>query len=107
MPGKYTWGEKFKIARLDVKDARQVIATGDSDSVSGRRQDRIHARAEERWYREANAALGLLETADNDLARAEATLRAASGPEKAAARKARNDARDKQRRADQAARKYR
>jgi hypothetical protein len=107
MPGKYTWGEAARLARLEFKDARKVIAAGDADAAgSGRRQNRIHDKAEARWERNANAALDLLRSADAELARAEASLRAARGTDKAAARRTRNDARDKQRRADRAARKY-
>lgn len=107
MPGRYTWGEAARLARLEWKAGRRVIAAGDENAGgSDRAQDRIYDRAEERHSRNANAALHLLETADNDLARAEATLRAARGPDKATARRARNDAKDKQRRADRAARKY-
>lgn len=107
MPGQYTWGERFRLARLEVKAARQVIATGD-ENTDDRRQNRIHDRAEERYYRNADAALGLLRTADNELARAEAALRAAKpGKERDEARRTRNDAKSRQRRADVAARKYR
>lgn len=107
MPGKYTLGELMRLTGLEVKAVRQVAAAGDSDAGgSDRKQNRIHDRAEQRWERNASAALSLLQSADNELARAEAALRAAKGSDKAAARRTRNDARDKQRRADRAARKY-
>ncbi|MGC9540185.1 DUF6257 family protein [Streptomyces sp. UG1] len=110
MPGRYTWGETFRLARLEAKMARQVVASGSETAVDGRlvrRADRIHDRAEERYERNARAALSQLEAADNELARAEAALRAARSPEKAGARRARNDAKARQRRAEAAARRYR
>ena len=107
MPGKYTWGETFRLARLEAKAARKVIRSGDENAGgSDRAQNRIHDRAQQRWQREADVALGNLATAEQELARAEVALRSARGPEKAAARRARNDAKDKARRAESAARRY-
>lgn len=106
MSAEYTKGEVFRLARLEWKAARRVIATG-NEHTNDRAQDRIHDRAEDRYNRNANAALSQLDAAENDLARAEAALRAARGPDKAAARRTRNDAKTKARRADAAARKYR
>lgn len=108
MPGMFTWGEVFGIAGHAVRGGRQVVANGheSADGGHGDRSDRIYDKAAERRDRNAQAALALLERADNDLARAEAALRAARGPDKAAARKVRNDAKAAQRRADTAARKY-
>lgn len=107
MPGNYTWGERWRLARLEAKAARQVFAAGDENAGGDdRAQDRIHGRAEDRYDRNANAAMSQLRTADHALARAEAAFRVAKGPDKTTARRARNDARDNQRRADRAARKY-
>ncbi|MEV6737897.1 hypothetical protein AB0N14_13580 [Streptomyces sp. NPDC051104] len=108
MPGRYTFGEKLDLLRLETKAARRVIAAGDENAGgSDRAQNRIHDRAQERWEREAGHAFGQLDTAKDELARAEVALRTARGPEKTAARRARNDAAAKVRRADAAARKYR
>jgi hypothetical protein len=108
MPGKYTWGETLRLARLEMKAARRVVAAGDENAGgSDRAQNRIHDKAQERWEREAGHAFGQLDAAENELAKAEVALRTARGPEKTAARQARNDAKAKVRRADAAARKYR
>lgn len=108
MPAKYTVGEIARLARLEFKAARRVIAAGDEHAGgSDRRQDRIHDRAQQRWEREADAALGQLDAAESELAKAEVALRTARGPERSAAREARNDAKTKVRRADSAARRYR
>lgn len=107
MPGRYTLGELIRVTGLEIRAIHRVGVAGDSDAAGDTRpQERIHARAQARWDRDAGAALDLLRTADSELSRAEAALRAAKGSDKAAARRTRNDARDKQRRADRAARKY-
>ena len=109
MPGMFTWGEVFGIAGHTVKGGRQVVKNGheSADGGHGDRADRIYDKAQERRERNAQAALAQLERADNDLAHAEAALAAARGPEKTAARRVRNDAKNRQRRADSAARKFR
>ncbi|MGW0626450.1 hypothetical protein [Streptomyces sp. NPDC002758] len=106
----YTAGERFERARLIVKGGRQAAQRGSEDAVDARienRIDRIDAKAEERYARNASVAIGALEAAENELARAEHALRMARGPEKTAARRARNDAKDKVNRAKTAARKFR
>lgn len=109
MPGMYTWGEVFGIAGHTVRGGRQVVKNGheNADGGHGDRADRIHDRAMERRQRQAAVAFGALDAAENDLARAEHALRTAKGPEKAAARRARNDAKQRRNRADSAARKFR
>jgi hypothetical protein len=108
MPAKYTAGEIAKLARLEFKAARRVVAAGhEAAGGNDRAQDRIHDRAQQRWEREAGVAFNQLEAAENELATAEVNLRSARGEDKAAARRARNDAKDKVRRANNAARKYR
>jgi hypothetical protein len=108
MPGKYTLGEVWQLARLEAKAARRVVKHGDENAGgSDRAQNRIHDKAQERWEREAGHAFGQLDAAENELAKAEVALRTARGPEKNAARQARNDAKAKVRRADATARKYR
>ncbi|MGW5197348.1 hypothetical protein [Streptomyces spiralis] len=108
MPAKYTAGEIAQLARLELRSARRVVRAG-SEHAGGNdnAQNRIHDRAQQRWQREAQIALGALADAENELARAEHTLRTARGSEKAAARRARNDAKSKVRRAESAARRYR
>jgi hypothetical protein len=109
-PRQYTAGERFERARLIVKGGRQAAQRGSEHAVDARienRIDRLDQKAEERYARSAGIALGALESAENELAKAEHALRMAKGPEKAAARRARNDAKAKVRRADSAARKYR
>lgn len=109
MPGMFTWGEVGRIGVHALRGGRQVVKNGheNADGGHGDRSDRIYDKAEERRERNAQAALAQLERADNDLAHAEAALAAARGPEKTAARKTRNDAKARQRRADSAARKFR
>lgn len=108
MPAKYTAGEIARLARLEFKAARGVVAAGhESAGGSDRAQDRIHDRAQQRWEREADAAHSQLDAAENELAKAEVNLRSARGADKAAARSARNDAKDKVRRANNTVRKYR
>lgn len=108
MPAKYTAGEIVRLARLEFKAARRVVAAGHENAGGNdRAQDRIHDRAQQRWEREAGAALNQLEAAENELAKAEVALRSARGTDKDAARRARNDAKDRVRRADNTARKYR
>lgn len=109
MPGMYTWGEVFGIAGHAVRGGRQVVKNGheNADGGHGDRSDRIHNKAVERRQREAAIAFNALNAAEDALARAEHTLRTARGPEKDAARKARNDAKQKRNRADAATRRYR
>ena len=109
-PRQYTAAERFERARFLVKGGRQAAQRGHEDAVDARinnRIDRIDAKAEERYARNAGVAFSALETAEDQLAQAEHALRMAKGPDKAAARKARNDAKDQVRRANAAARKYR
>lgn len=109
-PRQYTAGERLERARLIVKGGRQAVQRGHEDAVDAaveRRIARIDAKAEERWQRGAAVAFGALDDAETALSQAEHALRMARGPEKAAARRARTDARDKLRRANTAARKYR
>jgi len=109
MPGMYTWGEVFGIAGHAVKGGREVVRNGheSADGGHGDRSDRIHDKALERRERQAAVAFQALDAAENDLARAEHALRVAKGSDKAAARRARNDAKDRARRADSAARRFR
>lgn len=110
MPGMYTWGEVFGIASHAVKGSRQVLKNGheSADGGHGDRSDRIHDKALERRERQAAIAFNALENAEDTLARAEYALSTAKGgPEKAAARRARNDAKQKLNRANAAARKFR
>lgn len=108
MPSKYTAGEIAQLARLEFKAVRRVVAAGhEGAGGSDRAQDRIHDRAQQRWEREAAAALNQLDAAESELAKAEVTLRSARSADKDAARRARNDAKDKVRRARNTARKYR
>lgn len=109
MPGMYTWGEVFGIAGHTVRGGRQVVKNGSeyADGGHGDRSDRIHDKAQERRDRQAVIAFNALDNAEDDLARAEHALRVARGPEKAAARRTRNDAKAKARRADATARKFR
>ena len=109
MPGMYTWGEVLGIAGHAVKGGRQVVRNGheSADGGHGDRSDRIHDKAMERRQRQAAIAFKALDAAEDDLARAEHALRMARGPEKQAARTARNDAKQKRNRADSAARKFR
>lgn len=109
MPGMYTWGEVASIAGHALKGGRQVVKNGheSADGGHGDRSDRIHDKALERRERQAAVAFSTLDSAEDELARAEVALRTARGQEKAAARRTRNDAKSKVRRADSAARKYR
>lgn len=109
MPGMYTWGEVLGIANHTVRGARQVVKNGHEsrDGGHGARVDRINERAQERRDRQAAVAFQALDAAENDLARAEHALRVAKGPDKTAARRARNEAKDRARRADSAARRFR
>lgn len=109
MPGMYTWGEVFGLAGHTARGARQVVKNGHehADGGHGDRVERIRDKAVERYERQAAVAFGVLDAAENDLARAEHALRMARGSEKAAARRARNDAKQKRNRADTAARKFR
>jgi hypothetical protein len=108
MPAKYTAGEIARLARLEFKAARRVVAAGhEGAGGSDRAQDRIHDRAQQRWEREADAAFSQLDAAEGELAKAEVNLRSARGEDKATARQARNEAKDKVRRANNTARKYR
>lgn len=109
MPGMFTWGEVFGIAGHAIKGGRQVVRNGHeaADGGHGSRSDRIYDKAQERRERQAAIAFTALDSAEDDLARAEHALRMAKGPGKQAARRARNDAKDKVRRADLAARKFR
>lgn len=109
MPGMFTWGEVFGIAGHAVKGGRQVVRNGHeaADGGHGDRSDRIYDKALERRERQAAVAFNALDAAENDLARAEHALRVAKGPDKAAARRARNEAKDRARRADAAARRFR
>jgi hypothetical protein len=106
----YTAGERFERARLIAKGGRQVFQRGSEDAVDAKienRIDRLAQRAEERYQREAGQAFGLLDAAEDEVARTKVALRAARGSEKTAARKAYNDAKAAARRADSAARRYR
>lgn len=109
MPARYTAGEIARLARLEFKAARRVIRAGDENAGGNdHAQKRIHDRAQERWAREANAALDQLETAEKEVARAKAAMNAAKpGRDRDAARRAHSDAKAKARRAESAARKYR
>lgn len=109
MPGMFTWGEVFSIAGHAIKGGRQVVRNGHeaADGGHGDRSDRIYDKAQERRDRQAAVAFNALDNAEDDLARAEHALRMARGPEKQAARKARNDAKQQRNRADAAARKFR
>jgi hypothetical protein len=109
MPGMYTWGEVFGIAGHTIRGARQVVKNGHegADGGHGDRSDRIHDKAVERRERHAAVAFNALDAAEDALAQAEYDLRTARGHEKAAARKARNDAKQKRNRADAAARRFR
>jgi hypothetical protein len=109
-PREYTASERLERARLLFKGSRQIVRGGHEHAVDGRverRIDRIDQRAEERWARGAQVAHQAVDSARTELARAEHALRMAKGPDKGAARQAVNDAKDKARRADAAARKYR
>lgn len=109
-PRQYTFGERLQRARLLARGSRQILAGGHEDAVDPRverRIDKIDAKAEDRYARNAGVALDALDTAKNELASAEHALRMAKGSEKGDARRARNGAKDKVRRADAAARKYR
>lgn len=109
-PREYTAAERLARARLIVKGGRQVLQRGHESAVDARVEraiDRIDEKAEQRWARGAQTALTAVDSAETDLARAEHALRMARGPEKTAARQARNTAKDKVRRAQTAARKYR
>src|SRR5690242_8601293 len=101
MPGMYTWGEVGRIAGHAIRGSRQVVRNGHeaADGGHGDRSDRTHDKALERRERQAAVAFNALDAAEDDLARAEVALRTAKGPEKAAARRTRNDAKDKVRRA--------
>lgn len=106
----YTAGERFERARLLIKGGRQAAQRGSEDAVDAKienRIDRLDELAEIRYQREAGQAFGQLDAAEDEVARTKVALSSARGPEKAAARKAHNDAKDKARRADSAARKYR
>lgn len=109
MPGMYTWGEVFGIAGHAVRGGCEVVRNGHerADGGHGDRSDRIHDKALERRQRQAQIAFNALDAAEDELARAEVALRTAKGPEKAAARRARNEAKQKRNRADAAARKFR
>lgn len=109
-PREYTAGERLERARLILKGGRQAAQRGSEYAVDAsveRRIDRIDQRAEERWARGAHIAHQAVDNARTELARAEHALRMAKGSDKTAARRAVNDAKDKARRADSAARKYR
>lgn len=109
MPGMYTWGEVFGIAGHAVRGGRQVVKNGHetADGGHGDRADRIHDKAVERRQRQAAIAFNALEAAEDALAQAEYNLRTAKGSDKAAARRIRNDAKQKRNRADAAARRFR
>ncbi|MGW2223822.1 hypothetical protein [Streptomyces formicae] len=113
MPASYTGPERRRIARLSARTIRQAVASdgpnGTTDIVDpaiGAELDHIRRRGEERYEREAQAAFGLLDRAENAVAQAKANLRAADSKSKPAARKALADAKAAQRKADRAARKY-
>lgn len=108
MPGMYTWGEVFGLAGHTARGARQVVKNGHehADGGHGDQVERIRDKAQERRDRQAAVAFGVLDSAENDLARAEHALRMARGPEKAAARRTRNEAKQKRNRADSAARRF-
>ncbi|MGC9540360.1 hypothetical protein [Streptomyces sp. UG1] len=109
----YTPGEKLRLAWLTAKAAKSAILyarQGQDDWQPNprieREMDCITDRAEKRWERESSAAFAKLAEAEDELTAAKADLRAAKGPEKTAARRRRNDAKDKVRRARAAARRY-
>ncbi|MFD5572253.1 hypothetical protein [Streptomyces cadmiisoli] len=86
----YTTAEKLRIARLTARAARQIVKGGHEDAVkpgTQRELDRIVERAEARGAAEENALRKRLAQARTDAATAKAEMRAASGPERAAARR--------------------
>jgi hypothetical protein len=106
----YTAGERFERARLIVKGGRQAVQRGSEELVDAKienRLDRLDAKAEERYEREAGMAFRQLDAAENEVSATKLALRAARGSDRAAARRAHNDAKAKARRADSAARRYR
>ncbi|MFD5492262.1 hypothetical protein ACFWH4_04810 [Streptomyces sp. NPDC127091] len=106
----YRAGEKFRLGLLAVRGARQVVKGGSEKAVSpriDRAMGRITDRAQQRREHEARTAAPQLETAEDQLARTETALRAAKGPDKGAARRARNDAKARVHRAEATACRYR
>ncbi len=90
------------------REAGRQFQRGSEHAVDARIDnalDRIEHRAATRYQREAGAAFGQLEAAEDEVARAKAALRAARGPEKVRPPSP-AAAKDKQRRADRAARRY-
>ncbi|MEU6768533.1 hypothetical protein ABZ916_39245 [Streptomyces sp. NPDC046853] len=113
MPASYTASEKWQIAKLSAKTIKQAAASdgpnGTTDIVDprlGARLDAIRQRGEERYEREARAALVKLDQAEDAVAMAKADLATADKDSKSAARRTLNNAKADLRRADQAARKY-
>lgn len=105
MPSTYTSPERRKRAGLLAGGARYALA-GASTARHDRQLDRIAARAEDRWAREAAAALRLVEQARNALATAKAVLRAAPRKERPAARAAVKRAEQRARDTERSAKKY-
>lgn len=88
MPGKYTWGETMRLARLEWKAGRRVIAAGDENAGgSDRAQERIYDRAEERRRTDEEAMRNVLAGARRDAAAAKIKVRTArTGADRRAAR---------------------
>ena len=102
---RYTPAERRRRAVLLAKGARKAFA-GASTAAIDRQLDRIEQAAADRWRRDAEAALRLLERCKDELAAARARERAASRADKARARQERKAAEAALRRAERAAAKY-
>ena len=102
----YTGREKRERARLILRTTRQAFAGPDAiDARLNDRLDRIDERAADRGAREAAALYRQNETAQDELAKAKATERAAKRGDRPAARTARRAAEDRLRDTERAIRR--
>lgn len=113
MPASYTSAERRRIAALSARTIKQAVASdgpnGTTDIVDpaiGHELDRIRERGEDRYEREAQYAFRQLDQAETAVIQAKYALKAAAPKDRSAARRALNDAKAAQRKADRAARKY-
>lgn len=95
----YTFGEHLARVSLGVRGARRAQMGLSTDGVD-RRLDRIEERAYDRHVRETRKAEDRIERARDAVADAQVEFRVARGRDKAAARRALNDAKADLRRAE-------
>lgn len=100
----YTSSERTRRAWLVARGAKQAFAGAGTDSYD-REIDRIDARAEERYGREASAMVRAVDSARDAVAAAKTAERLADRDGKQAARQAVKEAEQKLRTAEREARK--